>query len=269
VRAEPPTESDRPGAVPEPTPPLCYTSPPVSTHARPPDRTGVAAALGKVGLLASLTADERADIAPCFVQRSFEHDTALFFEGEPPESLYAVLDGHVKLIKHSDDGRDVILRVAMPGDVLGAVSAFGRRPHPFTALAMVPVTSLRVAGTDFAAIMKRFPPVAVQTVDDLIERLLEAHETMKSLATERVERRIARQLVRLVDRTGRPVADGVAIGVPLTRQDVADLAGTTVETAIRILSRWRREGRVRTVDGRIVVGDVTALRAVAEEGRET
>jgi CRP/FNR family transcriptional regulator len=225
--------------------------------------------LALLELFASLSDEARSRIAPAFAQRAYDRDEIIFFEGEAPDWLHIVTAGHVKLIKHSDDGREIILHVAMPGDLMGGVSAFGRRPHPFTAQAMVPVTTLRVAGRDFARVMNDHPTVASRAMDELIERLVEAHETMKSLATERVERRIARQLVKLAGRSGRATSVGIEIAVPLARQDVADIAGTTVETAIRVLSRWRRHGLVTTVDGRLVVTDDVGLRAVAEEGLET
>jgi CRP/FNR family transcriptional regulator len=222
--------------------------------------------LAGLALFASLSPGELAAIEPVFRRSELAAAAVIFFEGEPPHWLYIVLGGHVKLIKHSADGRDIILYIAMPGDLIGGVSAFGRRPHPFTAQAMVPATVLRVAGPDFAAVMEAHPAVARQTLDDLIERLTEAHEMMKSLAVERVERRIARQLLKLAARAGRPVAGGVEISVPLSRQDVADLAGTTVETAIRVLSRWRRAEIVRTAGGHLVVVDAAALEVLAEEG---
>jgi CRP/FNR family transcriptional regulator len=80
-----------------------------------------------------------------------------------------------------------------------------------------------------------------------------------------VERRIARQLVKLAERMGRSGPRGVEIVVPLARQDVADIAGTTVESAIRVLSRWRQLGLVQTVSGRLIVSDLDALRSMAEE----
>lgn len=214
-------------------------------------------------IFAGLPAGDLAAIAPAFQPCLFARGARLFAEGEPPASLFLIESGHLKLVKHSEDGRDIILRIAMPGDLLGGVSAFGRRPHPFTAQAMVPVAALRVAGADFAAIMAAQPIVARWTVDVLTEQLVEAHDAMKSLATERAERRIARQLVKLADVAGRPVAEGVAITVPLSRQDLADLAGTTVETAIRVLSRWRRAGLVAGGGRALVLVDPERLLAGA------
>jgi CRP/FNR family transcriptional regulator len=222
--------------------------------------------ISTLALFSSLSPAELDELAAVSLHRDYRRDEVLFFEGEPPEWLYVLVSGFVKLIKHSDDGRDIILHVAMPGDIIGGVAAFGRRPHPFTAQPMVPSSALRIAGSDFARVMHEHPDVSQRMMDDLIERLVEAHETMKSLATERVERRIARQLVSLAERTGRDAPAGIEITVPLARQDVADIAGTTVETAIRVLSRWRRRGIVLTIDGRLVVTDLEALQDVAEAG---
>jgi len=172
----------------------------------------------------------------------------------------------VKLMKHADDGRVVILHLAMPGDLIGGVSAFGRRPHPFTAQAMAPSTVLKVSGPDFADLMESYPAVARWTLADLIEQLTEAHETMKSLAVERVERRVARQLLKLARRAGVASPAGLRIAVTLSRQDVADLAGTTVETAIRVLSRWRQQGLVGDDGGHLVLTDVGALAELAADG---
>jgi CRP/FNR family transcriptional regulator len=107
--------------------------------------------------------------------------------------------------------------------------------------------------------------VARRTLADLIERLTEAHEMMKSLAVERVERRIARQLLKLAQRLGVPDGAGLRLDLALSRQDLADMAGTTVETAIRVLSRWRAQGLVADRGGWLVITDPAGLSALAEE----
>ncbi len=178
---------------------------PVSLSSPAPTPALGAVPLAEVPLLATLPAADLAAMAPLFAPRAYERDDVIFHEGEAPEWLFILVAGQVKLVKHSEDGRDVILHVALPGDVLGGVSAFGRRPHPFSAQAMAPTVALRVAGKDFAAIMDAHPAVARATLDDLVERLTEAHETMKSLAVERVERRVARQLLKLAGRLGQPL----------------------------------------------------------------
>jgi CRP/FNR family transcriptional regulator len=234
---------------------------------RPPSRVA-APALGLEDLapFAGLGAAALAELAAAFERREVRREAVLFHEGDAPEWMYFVLAGQVKLMKHAEDGRVVILRLALPGDLLGGVSAYGRRPHPFTAQAMAPTEVLRVAGADYAAIMDERPEVARWTLADLIEQLTEAHETMKSLAVERVEQRVARQLLRLAERAGQPTPEGTRLAVGLSRQDLADLAGTTVETAIRVLSRWRRRGLVGDQAGHLLLRDLEALRELAQDG---
>lgn len=228
-----------------------------------PATLDVETALAACPIFADLGERDRADVASSAVVQRFEAGEIIFSEGDPPEWLCIVVEGLVKLVKHSDDGRDIILHLAMPHDMLGGVSAFGRRPHPFTARAVQATAVLRLAGTDYAGIMDRHPTVARRTLDDLIEQLTEAHEMMKSLAVERVERRVARQLLKLAARAGWAGRRGLEIDLPLTRQDLADMAGTTVESAIRVLSRWRAEDIVEASGGRIVVTDERRLAEIA------
>jgi CRP/FNR family transcriptional regulator len=215
------------------------------------------------GPLDGVTAEAAAAIDQAGVRRAVAAGRTLFHEGEAPRALAIVVDGRLKLVKHSEDGRAVVVAIAMPGDVVGGVAAFGRRPHTCSAVALAPTVVLEVAGDAFAAIMQRHPDVARHLLADVIEQLTDAHDTMKSLAVDRVDRRIARQLLKLSRRAGQPTPAGVAIHVPLARQDVADLAGTTVETAIRVLSRWRKRGAIRTEGARLVLVDVPYLQAVA------
>ena len=226
-------------------------------------RLSAVSALAACPIFIALDSAERSLIAEQLVVQRFDAGDVIFHEGDPPRWLCIVAQGLVKLVKHSDDGRDIILHLAMPHDLIGGVSAFGRRPHPFTAFAMQATTVLRFTGEDYAAIMDAHPSVARRTLDDLVERLTEAHEMMKSLAVERVERRVARQLLRLAARAGRPAPGGVEVDLPLTRGDLADMAGTTVESAIRVLSRWRAGGIVQTPGGRIIVSDHARLTEIA------
>ena len=226
-------------------------------------RRDSAEALAQCPIFALLDDDARNQIAQHIVVEQFAAGEVIFHEGDAPRWLFIVVEGLVKLIKHSDDGRDIILHLAMPHDLIGGVSAFGRRPHPFTASAMQVTSVLRFAGEDYAAIMDAQSTVARRTLDDLIERLTEAHEMMKSLAVERVERRVAGQLYRLAARAGRPAPSGIVLDLPLTRRDLADMAGTTVELAIRVLSRWRADGVVATPGGRIIICDEARLGEIA------
>jgi CRP-like cAMP-binding protein len=218
-----------------------------------------------IPLFASLSTEELARISPLFRKRRLKKDTYVVMEGDPPDFLYIVSAGRVKLIKHAADGKDVILHVAVPGEWFGGVAAFGRRPHPFTAQTMESTTILEVSGLDFAALMDRYPAIANEVIQELVERLTEAHETMTRLTMAPVERRLAHTLLQLVGKMGNQRVNGVAIDVPLTRQDIAEMAGTTVETTIRVFSRWRRQGVIQMEGGRVVVTNRQRLEQIAAE----
>ncbi len=225
-----------------------------------------AAVLKRIPLLSTLNDADLAEIAGLFYEKRVAKDEYVFLEGDPPERLYILLRGRVKLIKHSDDGKDVILHLVSPREWFGSVAAFGRRPHPFSAQALEPSLVLEIEGRHFAALMNRYPPIANQIIQELVERLTEAHEMMLRLALEPVEGRIAHTLTRLAHKAGNTQAEGVTIDVPLTRQDIAEMAGTTVETTIRVLSRWRKEGIVHMVGGRFLIADLHRLEQIATRG---
>ena len=118
----------------------------------------------------------------------------------------------------------------------------------------------------FHQMLARYPRLASAVIFDLTHRVRHLSDLVQSLAIERVERRLARILLRLARISGEPHEDGVLIKLPLTRQDLADMAGTTVETTIRTLSRMRREGIVDTVHGYMLIRDAERLTRIAEEG---
>jgi CRP-like cAMP-binding protein len=221
-----------------------------------------ASTLRSIPLFASLSAGELEGIAPMFARQLVDANEYVFFEGDPPLWVFIVIEGRIKLLKYSQDGKAIILHLSRPGEMYGGVAAFGRRPYPFAAQALIPSVVLRISGPDFYAIMERHSEVSNQVVHELAARLIEAHETMKNLAVERVEQRIAHTVLKLATVTAGRDCNRVAFDVPLTRQDIADMAGTTVETTIRVFSKWRRAGIVASQNGKVVVLDRQALEEI-------
>lgn len=218
--------------------------------------------LRAIPLFASLGDEDLADLAPLFTRKAVEKDEHIFFEGDPPLWVYIVTEGRIKLLKYSEDGKAIILHLSQPGEMFGGVAAFGRRPYPFTAQALVPSHVLKISGPDFYAIMERYPEVSNQVVQELAARLIEAHETMKNLAIERVEQRIAHTLLKLANPGYGSEPNSLIIDIPLTRQDIAEMAGTTVETTIRTLSKWRKAGIVGSRNGKVLIRDLARLEAI-------
>jgi CRP/FNR family transcriptional regulator len=218
--------------------------------------------LRSIPLFASLSDDELANLVPMFSQKNIDKDDYVFFEGDPPLWVYIVIEGRIKLLKYSEDGKAVILHLLQPGEMFGGVAAFGRRPYPSTAQALLPSSILQIPGPDFYQIMGRHPEVSNQVVRELANQLIEAHETMKNLAVERVEQRIAHTVLKLARRNKDDASKRMTIDVPLTRQDIAEMAGTTVETTIRVLSKWRKAGLVGSQNGKVVIYDPERLEAI-------
>lgn len=219
-----------------------------------------------VPLFYNLPERDWAAVADLLGERCFGKDEYIFFEGDPPEALYIVWSGRVKLLRHSLEGRDVVLDVIGPNRMFGETAVFEGAPYEFTAQAMEATTLISIARQDFLTLLRRFPRLSLAVIAELGRRLRAASDLVHSLASERVERRIARVLLKMADVAGRPNdGGGTLIDVTLTRQDVADMAGTTVETTIRTMSRLRRQGVIDTRRGRVVILDRDQLQAVAED----
>ena len=219
--------------------------------------------LGRVSLFQDLAPRERQEIQGLFHEQRLERDQFIFLEGDVAEYVYLVFEGKVKIVKQTPGGREMILEVFAPADVFGGATLLLPH-HPATAVSMEPGMLLCLPRLDYRALLRRFPPMALQIVELLRQRLGEAHQVIRGLAAERVETRAARVLFKLADKTGIPADGGTRLGLHLTRQDIADMVGCTLETAIRILSRWQKEGLITTQEGVITILDQQELKRLLE-----
>jgi CRP/FNR family transcriptional regulator len=207
------------------------------------------------------------EIGSLFVEESFERDDYVFFEGDKPDWFHIVKEGRIKLVKHSDTGKDVILQVFAPGDMFGEVSLFDHKPYPASAQAMESSTVMKLARKEFLLFFGRHPFVATEMIMELGRQLRDAHATIKSLAVDRVEQRIASILLKLAEKMGTSQKEGMMLNLSLTRQDLADMAGTTVETTIRVMSRFTKTKLIKPVNGKILLLNPATLQRIAE-GKE-
>ncbi|MFW6113531.1 MAG: Crp/Fnr family transcriptional regulator [Actinomycetota bacterium] len=190
----------------------------------------------------------------------------IFLECDAPRKLYVVERGEVKLLKQTEDGREMIVEMAYPGETFGEEAIFDGEPYPMTAQALSDVDLLYITRTDFFAFLRDNPDLALEIITELGGRLREAQNTIRALAMERVEYRIARTLLILSRKVGVVEADGVNIDLALTRQDIADMAATTVETTIRVLSNFKKLGLVETEKGKIILRNKLELENMVSEG---
>jgi CRP/FNR family transcriptional regulator len=156
-------------------------------------------------------------------------------------------------VKHSQAGKDIILEIISPGDVFGGVAVLDRRPFPASALAMESVEVIRISRKNLFKVMEEHPLLRLTIVKSFSDRLRNAHETLKNIATERVEKRIASLLIKLAEKAGSEDNGFRKIDFPLTRQEIAEMVGTTVETCIRSMSKFQKQGFVKSSGGRILI----------------
>ena len=216
-------------------------------------------ALRSVAMYRALSADDRARLAEVASVRSYDKGEELFSEGDASDFLYTVLSGRVKVVKSIPTGKEVILEIFGAGDPVGAVVAYEGRPYPATAIAVEPAACLLVRRGRFFALLERHPTLVRGFLLGMTQRIVELTRRIPEVAGGRVETRFAHLFLKLADRMGRPGPRGVTIPMTLSRQDLADLTGTTIETCIRVMSRWGKQGTLTTEKDGFVLADRAVL----------
>jgi len=228
---------------------------------RPPSQVCCGGTLGIIAVTANLplnrawlanlppfansSREEQDDILRQASVRRLRGGDTVFEQGAPADAFYLLIHGRLKATQLTDDGQRVLVRLVNPGDLFGFVRALGRRDYPATASATLDSLALAWPIHQWEPLLARHPGFALNTVQAIGERLQEAHARFCELATEEVERRVAHAVLRLIQQSGTPEADGIRIDFPVTRQDIAEMTGTTLHTVSRILSAWEGRGLVR------------------------
>lgn len=218
--------------------------------------------LNKISLFNSLTPDELKEIHPYIIKVSVKKKDVIFSEGDPSEWFYIVLNGKVKITKLSQEGKEIILEIIAPTDFFGGLAVIKGFPYPANAIAMEDTELLKISRSNLMRILDRFPGLMYCMALQLGDRMKESHETLKNIALERVEARIAALLLKLADKTGKKIEGGVLIDMKLTKQDIAEMVGTTVETSIRTMSKFKKLGMVSDREGKIIIKDIKKLQSL-------
>jgi CRP-like cAMP-binding protein len=218
--------------------------------------TGKAEVLKQSFIFSSLNEDELAELAGLAIERSFAPDEFIFWDGDAPEWFYIIAEGRVKVVKHSSLGKEFIIAFFGSGEMFGEVAVFEDKPYPASAQAVAETKVLGIKRGDFLSFLAHRPQVALRIISVLGGRLRDAQSRLKDLAGERVEQRLAQTLLMLSAKLGSTL--------PFTRQEIADMAGTTTETAIRFMSRLKDGGIIRSTRGKIIILNETKLRLLSE-----
>src|SRR5215207_2438480 len=191
--------------------------------------------------------------------------TNVFEQDAPATSFFILLDGHLRVAKLTPAGQQVVVRFVAPGEIFGVAKAIGRTTYPATATAVVDSAALVWPSAAWPRLIEKNPALATNALQTIGSRLQEAHTRVVEMSTEQVERRVAHALLRLAKQAGRKGASGIEIDFPISREDVAQMTGTTLHTVSRILSAWEEKGWVEGGRQRIVLREPHKLFQLAED----
>lgn len=189
---------------------------------------------------------------------------AVFEQGHEIRSFFLLLNGHLQVAKTTPDGQQVVVRYISPGELFGVAVAMGLEAYPATVVAMVDSVVVAWPSSAWPRVVACNPALACNVLQSVGSRLQDAHARVVEMSTEQVERRIAHALLRLANQSGRKIDVGVEIAFPISRQDVAEMTGSTLHTVSRILSAWEKSGLVKSGRQRIVIRDLRGLSLLAE-----
>ncbi|MBK8047582.1 MAG: Crp/Fnr family transcriptional regulator [Anaerolineales bacterium] len=195
--------------------------------------------------------------------RSFGINEALIHQGDPARWFAVVIEGRAKLVQLALDGRQALIRYIGPAQEFGIIAVLPDTDYPLSVQAVEPCMAIFWTGETFGQYMRLYAQIGFNALRVMVIRNQEMQHRYQELLTERVDQRLARALLRLAETAGERVESGVLLTIPFTREDLAELTGTTLFSVSRTLSAWEQVGLVETERGRIVVRSLEGLRDFA------
>ncbi|WP_137935304.1 Crp/Fnr family transcriptional regulator [Mesorhizobium comanense] len=189
---------------------------------------------------------------------------AVFEQEGDAHSFFLLLDGHIRVVKSTAEGGEVTVRYIGPGELMGIATALGRTTYPASAIAAVDCVVLAWPSSLWSEFASAYPSFGASTYQTVGNRLQDAHTRVVEMSTEHVDRRVAHALLKLVNQTGRKTEEGLMIDFPISRQDIAEMTGTTLHTVSRLMSAWEGKGLVRSGRQKVTVVEPHRLLMLAE-----
>jgi CRP/FNR family transcriptional regulator, nitrogen oxide reductase regulator len=222
--------------------------------------------IGRLPFFKHLSAEAIAKINSLFHDMDVSIGERIYFEGDEAGYLYLVAIGKVKLVRNTASGRDVLLDILHGGDYFGSFSTLGGHAHNETAIAQTDCCFLKISAADFDHILADHPDVMRKVLEEVSNRLAESQEIVKQLSTYTVEQRIASALLRLAGKLGEKHGQDILIQLPLSRQDLAAMTGSTTETVSRVMSHFAEEGLVKSGRKWVTITNTKRLEELLKEG---
>ncbi len=221
--------------------------------------------LKKISLFADLPESLQARLAETCLERSAEEGEFFFFEGDEARHMYILKEGQVKLLQNTQDGQQVAMRIVLPGQMFAGIAMLNPTGgYQVTAQAMKDSSAYLWDGSLLRELADTYPQLAMSVMQVMRAYVQEMQARYREMATERVDRRVARSLLRMTQISGAPGEDG-SIQLALSRQDLAEMSGTTLYTVSRILSEWERHGILKTGREKVFILHPHNLVQIAEE----
>ena len=225
----------------------------------------VLAAVRSLPYFRGLSQDDQRRVAGLASLRDYQRGDHLWNEGDPAEALTLIVKGRVKIVRQAEGG-DVILEIFGEGEPVGAIAVYNYIPYPASAVCLEPVTLLILPRRDYFELLDRNPDFSRAIIRELTKLVIALTRKVEEFRGQKVEVRIAQLFLTLAERMGKETKQGIEIPIQLTRQEVADLVGTTVESAIRVLSKWGHDKIVITGEGRFLIPSREKLAERAQSG---
>jgi len=191
--------------------------------------------------------------------------SVVFSQGQNAEEFYLLLDGRLRVTRLTPQGEQIVVRFVGPGEMFGVAMAIKSEIYPGTATAVVDSLALVWPNSAWTCLVSRHPALALNTMGTLGARLQDSQTRVLEMSTQQVERRIAHAVLRLVNQAGRKTDEGILIDFPISRQDIAEMTGTTLHTVSRTLRAWEEMGLVEGGRRRLLVRNPHGLFMLADK----
>lgn len=222
-------------------------------------------ALASVELFLGLSAPALEEVAALTRVRRLAKKTRIFAQGDPAERGCALIEGSVRILQSGSDGAQVVVRFIGPGETFGTIALFTDRRYPAEAWTLTAALEVSWTEVELLHLMSHHPLIGINIIRIIGKRLQEVQERVRELSTQRVEQRVAHAVLRLAHQAGNSTADGTAIEFPLRRKDVADISGTTLHTASRILTAWEKAGLLVSDHQRLMIRKPSEILRIAQD----